>query len=422
MAKNNKKTAQQNTAKNSKNRPKNSASKSGCNPVTAGASAPQLGKYTKSSPTCAHKVDEKIRENRAERYELLATARALFLFAGKQKKLKHPHDYARTAKCKYISISAVSINKSKQHGKAFYGGLAICGSVWACPVCTAVVQERRREEIAKGVAWAYENKMQTALITLTFPHYFENELEDLIKKQAKALSLFRKGNAWDLFKNRASFSGLIRSLELTYGSNGWHPHTHELWFVNSVFNVESEKEFIVNRWLNCCIKAGLVDANNAAQIAAFKLHAVDIKDRCDASEYLAKNDEAGHWGVDRELAKAATKAGKAAGLHAFGLLALARDGDKTAGQKFTEFADTMKGKRQLFWSRGLKKLVGIDDLTDEEIAEKETDKADLLGLLTHDDWRLVRKAGQRAQVLDAAELGGLSAVSALVSALRKKLA
>lgn len=421
MAKNNKKTAQQNTPKNSKNRPKNSPSKSGSKPATAGASATPLGKYTKSAPTCDQKTREKIRENRAERYELLATARALFLYQGKQKGLKNVFDYARTAKCKYISFSAVSIHISKKHNKAFYGGLVNCGSVWACPVCTAVVQERRRLEIGQGVAWAYNNKLQTALITLTFPHYFENSLDDLIKKQAKALSLFRKGNAWDLFKSRAGYGGLIRSLELTYGANGWHPHTHELWFLNANFSAENEKEFIVNRWLNCCIKAGLVDANNAAQIAAFKLHAVDIKDRCDASDYLAKNDDSKHWGVDRELAKAATKAGKAAGLHAFGLLAKARDGDKTAGQKFVEFADTLKGKRQLFWSRGLKKLVGIDDLSDEEIVEKETDNADFLNILDHEDWKRVRKNKNQAQLLDAAENGGLSAVVAFLSALRKKL-
>lgn len=420
MANNNKKTTQQNTAKNTQKASKKTLSKSGCSPVNSGAAGDSLGKYTKSSPTCDVSVEQKIRENRAERYELLSTARALFLYAGKQKRLKHPHDFHRTAKCKYISISTVSINKSKKHNKAFFGGLAICGSVWSCPVCTAVVQERRREEIAKAVAWAYKNSMQTAMITLTFPHYFENQLADLIKKQADALARFRRGNVWSLFKNRAGFKGLIRALELTYGSNGWHPHTHELWFLSADFSALEQKEFIVNRWLNCCIAAGLVDANNAAQIAAFKLHAVDIKDHCDASDYLAKNDESKHWGVDRELAKAATKQGKAAGLHAFGLLALAKDDDKSAGAKFVEFSEVMRGKRQLFWSKGLKKAVGIDDLTDEEIAEKETDKADLLGLLEADDWRLVRKAGLRAQVLDAAEMGGLSAVQAILSALRKQ--
>lgn len=381
-----------------------------------GLKSQPLGKYTKSaSPSL--KISEKIRLNRAERYELQASARALFLYEGKASGLKHPHDYHRTAKCMHISIAAVGVHKSTKHAQAFYSGLMSCGSVWSCPVCTAKIQERRRLEIAEAVGYAYKNKMQTSMVTLTFPHYRKDNLADLVKKQAAALRLFRSGKAWDNFKNKAGFVGLIRALELTHGENGWHPHTHELWFLDIDFNAEYEKEFIVNRWLNCCIKAGLVDANNAAQVAAFKEHSVDIKDRCDASDYLAKNDEASHWGVDRELAKAATKAGKTSGMHAFGLLALYRDGDKVAGQKFVEFAEAMKGKRQLFWSRGLKKLVDLDDLTDEELAAQQDDKADLLGLITSLQWSWVRKAGLRAQVLDAAEQSGWAGVEAIINCL-----
>lgn len=360
---------------------------------------------------------EKIRANRAERYELLASARALFLHEGKKENLKYPHDWHRTAKCMHVNVGQIAVHKSTEHKGAFYSGLMTCGSVWACPVCTAKVQERRRAEIGKAVAWAYDSGKQAAMVTLTFPHYKQNELDDLVKKQADALARFRRGAPWDRFKDRLGYAGLIRALELTYGANGWHPHTHELWFVGADSSVEQEKDFIVERWLKCCIAAGLVEAGNASQIAAFKLHAVDIKDRCDASDYLAKNDEASHWGVDRELAKASSKAGKAAGLHPFGLLAQARDGDKVAGAKFVEYAKVMRGKRQLLWSRGLKDLVGLDDLTDEELAAQQDDKADLLGLITPLQWSWVRKAGLRSQILDAAELSGWIGVEAIINCL-----
>ena len=374
-----------------------------------------LGKYTKSAPTSAVSVSDTIRENRAVRYELLASARALFLHEGKKEKLEHPHDWHRTAKCKHVNIGQVAVHKSHEHGSAFYSGLMTCGSVWACPVCSAVVQERRRVEIGKAVAWAYETGKQAAMVTLTFPHYKQNSLDVLIKKQADALSRFRRGNVWTLFRGRVGFAGLIRALELTHGDNGWHPHTHELWFVDGQKSIEDEKTFITERWLRCCIAAGLVDAGNAAQIEAFKLHGVDIKDRCDASDYLAKNDDAKHWGVDRELAKATSKAGKANGLHPFGLLALARDGDKVAGAKFVEYAQVMKGKRQLFWSHGLKGLVGVDEVTDEELAAQQEDKAELLGLITPQQWVCIRAAGLRAQVLDAAELSGWVGVEAIIN-------
>ena len=376
-----------------------------------------LGIYTKSAPTSVDSVSNTIRSNRAVRYELLASARSLFIDEGHKDGLKHPHNWHRTAKCKHINIAEIGVHKSHEHKSAFYSGLMTCGSVWTCPVCSAVVQERRRVEIGKAVAWAYETGKQAAMVTLTFPHYKQNSLDELIKKQADALSRFRRGNVWTLFRGRVGFAGLIRALELTHGDNGWHPHTHELWFVDGQKSIEDEKSFITERWLRCCIAAGLVDADNAAQIEAFKRHGVDIKDRCDASDYLAKNDDAKHWGVDRELAKATSKAGKANGLHPFGLLALARDGDKIAGAKFVEYAQVMKGKRQLFWSHGLKELVGVDEVTDEELAAEQEDKADLLGLITPQQWGWVRKAGLRAQVLDAAELSGWVGVEAILNCL-----
>lgn len=395
------------------------ASNSSAQRLDSGREKRPLGKYTKSSPPPL-KVAEKIRANRAERYELLASARALFLHEGKKENLKYPHDWHRTAKCMHVNVGQIAVHKSTEHKGAFYSGLMTCGSVWTCPVCTVKVQERRRAEIGKAVAWAYDSGKQAAMVTLTFPHYKQNNLDDLVKKQADALARFRRGSPWDRFKDRLGYAGLIRALELTYGANGWHPHTHELWFVGADSSVEQEKGFIVERWLKCCIAAGLVDADNEVQIAAFKLHAVDIKDRCDASDYLAKNDEASHWGVDRELAKASSKAGKAAGIHPFGLLAKARDGDKVAGAKFVEYAKVMRGKRQLLWSRGLKDLVGLDDLTDEELAAQQEDKADLLGLITPLQWSWVRKAGLRAQVLDAAELSGWVGVEAIINCLYER--
>ena len=58
----------------------------------------------------------------------------------------------------------------------------------------------------------------------------------------------------------------------------------------------------------------------------------------------------------------------------------------------------MKGKSQLYWSPGLKDAVGVNEASDEELAEESRDAADLLGMLTLDDWKLVRAASMRAQL------------------------
>ena len=66
---------------------------------------------------------------------------------------------------------------------------------------------------------------------------------------------------------------------------------------------------------------------------------------------------------------------------------------------FREYAAAFKGKRQLHWSRGLKDYFAVVDKTDEELAKEKVEQADLLGLLTSDQWREIIRREQRAQLL-----------------------
>ena len=75
-------------------------------------------------------------ESRVQRFSLQSVARAIL-------------PESRTAKCLRIRAHDcdVQVWKSKEHGTASYGGLQTCGSVWACPVCSAKIAERRRVEL-----------------------------------------------------------------------------------------------------------------------------------------------------------------------------------------------------------------------------------------------------------------------------------
>lgn len=392
--------------------------KSGFSPrgaAISGSLAQPLGRYTQSSPPPTAEAGR--RRVRAERYELLSEARSLLLAEGRAAGLEHPANYSRVAKCMYTPFGEVAVLRGTEHCTAFFRGLVACGSVWACPVCAAKVQERRREEIAKGFAWAYENGLQPVMVTLTAPHKLWHELESLLLQQRAALRMLRKGRGWDKFMLRAGYQGLIRALETTRGRNGWHPHTHEVWMVSAEVKAEDLAAQISSKWASACMRAGLLKPE---QMEAFHAHAVDVKGWCSTSDYLAKADDAKHWGADREMAKGSTKKGRAKGLHPFGLLANAAEGDLGAGKLYVEFVDTMKKLRcrQLYWSPGLKKRVGLQEKTDEEIASEEREPADLLGLLAVGDWQRVRLNRKRAQLLDAAEIGGWPAVLILLELLR----
>lgn len=358
----------------------------------------------------------KARKLRVERYEVQSIARLLIGSMGHKLGLAFPFDFHRTAKCRHTTIKdQVSVHQSSEHGSAFYGGLAVCGSVWACPVCTAKVQERRRVEIQKGMEWAYRNGMKAVMITLTFPHLVSDDLGDLLDKFAVALKMLREGRTWKRFKERYGYDSLIRSLEVTVGQNGWHPHVHELWFVQPGADAAQMLQDVIDMWQSACVRAGLLSAD---KIPAFRLHAVDLHDNASTGDYLAKQDDSRHWGADSEMAKGARKKGE----HPFQLLIKADQGDKRAGAKYIEFIEAMRKrrKRQLYWSPGLKERAGITDKSDEELAEESQDRADILGLLDNAQWRLVRNSDQRAQLLDAAESGGWPAVLELLKGLRPK--
>lgn len=388
-----------------------------CEVGSGGRAASALGTFAKSSSpppleasqSSREKLSERRRELRFERFELLSEGRRLFLHEGRRADLAYWHTVHRTAGCNWLRHGDVQVHQKE--GRAHYSGLIHCGSVWACPVCSAKIQEQRRQEIATAVDWAYAEGLQPVLVTLTFPHRSWHQIDDLLEQQRDALTRLRSGKAWQKLKGRYGFQGLIRSLEITHGQNGWHPHTHELWFISKNADAAALAGEVRKRWRSSCQRAGLLDAGDAG----FDEHAVDVKAWCSASDYLAKQDDSRHWGVDREVAKGGAKSAK--GMHPFGLLRRSMDGCERSGRLFTAYAFAMKGKRQVFWSHGLKARVGVAEVDDQAAAEAVPDDIEFLGQLEPQDWALVRELGQRAQLLDVAEKGGWAVVEVFLSDL-----
>ena len=412
----------------SRKNPKKEISKTGLKAPVLKAPDALLGKSAKSSPPPVisysgfelQKTDPETLKKLAlitrERYGLMDAARALVCYQGKQENRQYPATYHRVGECRYQMLgSLVGVGLTPEN-RAHLLGVATCGSVWACPVCTALIQEGRRKEIATAIDWAYACGLQPSMVTFTFPHRLHQPLAELIEAQAEAFKFLRKGAKWDRFKKSVGYNGLIRSLELTYGTSGWHPHTHELFFVSSEAEADDMRLRLSELWLSACARAGLVDIDDVDQVRDFRAHAVHVRGWCQASDYLAKQDSSRHWGVDRELAKASTKQGRAKGQHPFGLLATAAEGGKQAGAKYLEYIAAMKGKRQLFWSHGLKARVGLMEKSDIELADEIPTVP--LCLFDAGHWHRVLAKRQRAQLLLAAERGGAPAVQVFLERLR----
>lgn len=359
-----------------------------------------LGITAKSSTP----LDLGAREARAQRYQALAQARS---WIGRRVNVLMPNEefpgnVYRTFDCRYVRTSHyVGVHQSKSIQTAHYSGLATCGSVWACPVCASKIQERRRLELEHLVNWAEGEGLQSLMVTLTFPHTAFDTLSELLERQADAFKRFRAGGPFRRLKDSIGFRGLVRSLEVTHGQNGWHPHTHELWVVAPGQHWHL-RETLVRLWERACIAAGLLDADDESKLFAFRLHSVDVRLDVDSAEYLAKQDSSRRWGITHEVAKASSKAGQKKGVHPHEFLVRCAPGDEA---RFFEYVEAMKGRRQLFWSPGLKAECGLDDVADQDAAEEDAE-ADLLGNLSQAEWAFIRGKRLIARVLDVAEVGG----------------
>jgi hypothetical protein len=314
-----------------------------------------------------------------------------------------PGNVFRTFDCRYVRTAHhVGVHRNQAYQSAHYSGIATCGSVWACPVCASKIQERRRLELEELVSWAEAEGLQALMVTLTFPHKAFHTLSDLLERQADAFKRFRAGGPFRRFKASIGFRGLVRSLEVTHGQNGWHPHTHELWLVDpSVTDVIRAE--IAHLWERSCVAAGLLDPTDIDNVHAFRVRSVDVRMNATSGQYLAKQDSSRSWGITNEIAKASSKAGRAKGVHPHEFLVRSAKGDEA---RYFEYLDGMKGKRQLFWSPGLKSACGLTETTDEAIAIEDRENADLLGRLSQDEWQFIRSKRVIARVLDAAETGG----------------
>jgi hypothetical protein len=200
----------------------------------------------------------------------------------------------------------VDVFQHKQTQKAFYGGLMVCGSVWICPVCAAKISERRKAELKYASLLHKEAGGYLTMMTLTFSHSKLDKLSDLLDMLNKAMLKFRSGKAYDNLRKRLGIVGTIRALEITYGSNGWHPHIHLLIFHSVEIEGHEQQEYqdrYYNLWEAACVKYGMKTSYE---------HGLKLDDASEADQYIGKWGDLVErtWGVSSEMTKSNIKKGR----------------------------------------------------------------------------------------------------------------
>lgn len=181
-------------------------------------------------------------------------------------------------------------------------GLMTCGSVWACPRCSAVIASTRAAEIGAAVRECYRQGGRVYLLTLTMRHSRRDGLADLWDSLSNGWRSVFGTRQWTGQKERTvqrkdalvvlpeimgdaerfDIAGVTRVVEATYGKpelggHGWHLHIHALVFsatslstglvegLENILGCEVDRDWlsrnafaarIYQRWSQGLVKAG----------------------------------------------------------------------------------------------------------------------------------------------------------------------
>lgn len=320
----------------------------------------------------------------------------------------------RVRKCGRVRIREhVGVRSSPGLGAGF-SGLVVCGSVWACPVCSAKVLAKRSLEIGLALtSWGAEGG-DVAFGTFTMRHHKGMRLGEVWDAIGKAWAALTGAKAYRDWAVRLGVAGVIKVVEINDGCNGWHVHIHALFLVRggvSADLIDGFRSWAFAKWARSLHRVGYPGALSAGQ----EMHLLDSLDAAGSiSEYFVKAVAGGTAEqVGRELTGQLTKTAR--GVHetapAWSLLErFSQTGEVELLERWHEYEKASKGRRQISWSKGLRERLGVGrEQTDEEIAAEEHGDEDLV-LITKAGWAEVIAAMRRGEpaqtdILEAAERG-----------------
>lgn len=339
-------------------------------------------------------------ESRALMYLRKAATDRLLLLLPKRED-GQPH---RTFKCHRVPLpsSQVAAMYSDEYKKAFLAGLQVCANPWLCPICMRKLSERKRVEVEAAIEVAKAMERRAVLLTLTFSHGQGDRLSDLLDRLLEAFEAgFSKNKGGRVFKQRLDLLGMIKALEITWGSgNGFHPHLHVLMFVGKDAPGASEiQEMASALWTKTCKAVGL---------EAHPRIGCNVQEGNSAGGYISKmglDDKPSAWTLGSEITKGASKNGRATGLSMLQVVDLAATGDKQAIAVWVEYATATQGRHPLRWSNGLRKALGMGAaLKDEDLAaETEDESARVFSLFTGNAWKHIYTQGLWPHLADLIE-------------------
>lgn len=303
---------------------------------------------------------------------------------------------------------------------AHWSGVETCGRIWLCPVCSAKIRARRGDEIAEAVGRHLEGGGGAYFATATLPHDQGDALIRSLEVLTQSWRSLMWGKAGKEDRERFGLVGNIKSVEITHGRKGWHPHIHAVILTEEPIGVLQLCEWFARldaRWSRALVRNGWAPGLHGRR---FRLDLVNRSTAAGLAAYVTKVQDSA--GLGNEIARADLKGAKSKTSRTpLGILAdFGTDGLADDQDLWHEYEQATAGKSAIRWSRGLRALLlpDAEELTDEEIAA-ETVGGDTIAYAT--PWTLRRIAavpGAEAAVFEAVGADGMEGLIRTLIAYR----
>ena len=191
-------------------------------------------------------------------------------------------------------------------------GPRACQNSWACPECTARQMKKYSTRIAAALDALKDQGYAAAMFTFTIFHTIRQSCEDTFfllrkaweimdkqktwRRKKKDGSYYVNAGIWSQFHNAFQFTHHVKTLEVTYGKHGWHPHIHMLiWFKKSDLQKLADWEEKLNtEWSRCIDKAAKLLYGTESERYKIRQFLESKADRDDAEHlglYISKTED-----------------------------------------------------------------------------------------------------------------------------------
>jgi hypothetical protein len=307
----------------------------------------------------------------------------------------------------------------RKDGVHHFSGMSTCGSGWACPVCAAKIRYHRADEVSRAVVTALLQDMSALFVTRTIPHSAEDQLGVTLNLLAEGRRYVTNQKLVKEARKVAGYVGGIAAKEITYGFNGWHPHSHdvELFEHELMLSDFAALSHVYYEYLSRFYSQHGFDGlslQHGVRVEQIELDGVAL------ARYMAKLQEGAaiRLHTAQELTRQDLKQGRAGSLMPFDITcAFFETGDMALLDLWHEYERETFGKSVIRFTKGLRArlLVGEAEKTDEELAALEVGGVDVVRFSGWFYRKIARVPGLEGKVLTALNTGGFAALVELLT-------